>query len=58
MPGFNVDTLKAVVSGYGGFAVGSKYDVMIIPREPASLTGIVTSQLSDLRFLLLRNQYP
>jgi len=49
MPGFNVDSLKAVVASWGGFAVGSKYDVMIIPRDTSTITAI--SILHDLRFL-------
>jgi len=58
MPGFNVDSLKAVVAGYGGFAVGSKYDVMIIPRDPSTLTGVITSMLQDLRFLCESTSLP
>ena len=55
MPGFSVDALKALVntSQYGGFAVGSKFDVIIKPTSPGSLTpvGIIASELRTLRFL-------
>ena len=50
---FSVNKLKSIVYSptYRGFAVGNKYDVLIIPRNPASLTGVITSELKDLRFL-------
>ena len=50
---FNPGKLKELVanSTYRGFAVGNKFDVHIIPRNMGSLTGIVASELSDLRFL-------
>ena len=50
---FSVDKLKSIVYSptYRGFATGNKYDVIITPRNPASLTGVVANQLRDLRFL-------
>ena len=50
---FNVNKLKELVanSQYGGFATGSKYDVQFLPKKPASLTGVLTSELQTLRFL-------
>ena len=50
---FNVDKLKSIAYSppYGGFALGNKYDVIITPRNPASLTSIITDNLRDLRFL-------
>ncbi|MDP7366586.1 MAG: hypothetical protein QGH83_04935, partial [Candidatus Pacebacteria bacterium] len=56
MPGFNVDSLKAVVASWGGFAVGSKYDVMIIPRDTSTIPAIST--LHDLRFLCESTSLP
>ena len=50
---FSVDKLKSIVysPAYRGFATGNKYDVIITPRNPASLTGVIADQLRDLRFL-------
>ena len=50
---FSADKLKSIAfsPAYRGFALGNKYDVIITPRNPASLTGVITSELRDLRFL-------
>ncbi len=50
---FSADKLKSIAfsPAYRGFALGNKYDVIITPRNPATLTGVITSELRDLRFL-------
>ena len=50
---FNPSKLKEIVasSQYRGFATGTKFDVQFQPKNSASLTGVLTSELGDLRFL-------
>ena len=50
---FNPSKLKEVVGNsiYRGFATGTKFEVGFHPRNVASLTGVIASELSDLRFL-------
>ena len=49
---FSADKLKSIAfsPAYRGFALGNKYDVIITPRNPASLTSTITDNLKDLRF--------